>query len=210
MAGAYDSRMERSAPPGDRAASGSHASTALSPAEFGERFGVAARTLWCVAMAMTQDRTEAEDVLQDAAAIALSKLKEFEPNTNFTAWMATIVSLVALGRRRKSIRRRTASTDPGSLDGMPERASADTTRPVTSMGQLAEDQQEFEDRVVTALSRLEESRRACLLLRTVLDLPYAEIARVTGSPQGTIASRVFRGLKRLGDDLEPRHLEVVK
>lgn len=175
----------------------------MSPAEFGERFGVAARTLWCVAVAMTQDRTEADDVLQEAATVALGKLTQFDADTNFTAWMATIVRLVALGRRRKVNRRRTTSTDPGALDAMVGSASEHGGQPVTSSGQLAENQYAFEDRVVSALSRLDESRRACLLLRTVLDLPYAEIARVLGVPEATAMSHVHRARLALRDSLGP-------
>lgn len=204
MAGAYDSGMERSALPGDRAAGRSSTRPALSPAEFGERFGAAARTLWCVAAAMTQDRTEAEDVLQEAAAVALGKLEQFDASTNFTAWMAAIVRLVALGRRRKSIRRKTAPTDPGALDGMASSVEEGKGRSVTSMGQLAEDQHAFEDRVVRALGRLEESRRACLLLRTVLDLPYAEIGRVLDIPEATAMSHVHRARLTLRETLGSR------
>ncbi len=216
MAGTYDSRMERSALPGDRAAGGSSRPPALSPAEFGERFREAARTLWCVAAAMTQDRTEVEDLLQEAATIALGKLEEFDASTNFAAWMAAIVRLVALGRRRKSIRRRTAPMDPGTMDGLAASAAEGKERSVTSMGQLAEDQQAFEDRVVSALSRLEESRRACLLLRTVLDLPYAEIGRVLGMPEATAMSHVHRARLALreslgsGAGLEQKHGGVTR
>lgn len=195
--------MERSPFPGDRAASGSSTPAALSPAEFGERFDAAARTLWCVAAAVTQDRTEVDDVLQEAAAIALGKLDEFDAGTKFAAWMAAIVRLVALGRRRTAIRRRTASTDPGALDGLERRASQYEGRAVTSMGQLADDQQAFGDRVVSALGRLEENRRACLLLRTVLHLPYAEIARVLGMPEATAMSHVHRARQSLRETLGP-------
>jgi len=64
--------------------------------------------------------------------------------------------------------------------------------------------------VLAAVERLPEDQKEAILLRYVSDLSYAEIARVTSTPQGTVASHVFRGLKRLGEDIDARHLEVVK
>ena len=48
-----------------------------------------------------------------------------------------------------------------------------------------------------ALGRLEETARACLLLRVVLDLPYQEISRSLGIPQGTAMSHVHRARRAM-------------
>ncbi len=57
--------------------------------------------LWYVAAAIVGDRARAEDVLQEAAMIALGKLDTFEAGTSVQAWLAQIVRYVALNHRRR-------------------------------------------------------------------------------------------------------------
>ena len=63
-------------------------------------------TLWTLATAVLADRSQAEDVLQEACVIALQKLDQFQTETSFTAWMGRIVRFVALNHLRSRIRRR--------------------------------------------------------------------------------------------------------
>ena len=64
--------------------------------------------------------------------------------------------------------------------------------------------------VRAAIATLPDGLRETLILRFVSDLSYAEIARVTGTPEGTVASRIYRALDRLGSQLEPKHLEIMR
>src|SRR5687767_9016051 len=68
------------------------------PIEFARNFRDSYRTLWTIAAGIVNDPFIAEDVVQEAAVTALGKLNEFEPNTNFTAWMAKIVRYIALNQ----------------------------------------------------------------------------------------------------------------
>src|SRR5688572_23487851 len=77
----------------------------LGPAEFSERLQSASRTLWLIAAAVLGRRSDADDVLQEAAVIGLRKLSDFDPATNFAAWMGGIVRNVARNQARKNIRR---------------------------------------------------------------------------------------------------------
>ena len=54
------------------------------------------------------------------------------------------------------------------------------------------DQSEFDDRLLRALSMLEETARTCLLLRTLSDMPYREISQILEIPEGTAMSHVHR------------------
>ncbi|MCC6971026.1 MAG: RNA polymerase sigma factor [Phycisphaerales bacterium] len=176
---------------------------ALTPTEFGPLFERAARKLWCVAAAVTSDRDRASDVVQEAAVIALGKLCEFDPGTSFDAWMAQIVRFVALNDRRKSKRRPSRSADPAVLDSTsnPDRDSPDR-RGHRSLGALLSDEHAFDDAVLHSLASLEENARACLLMKTVLGLSYAEIARTLSIPEGTAMSHVHRARKAMRDQLK--------
>ncbi|MBL8759856.1 MAG: RNA polymerase sigma factor, partial [Phycisphaerae bacterium] len=148
----------------------------LTPTEFAGLFEQAARKLWCVAAAVTSDRDRASDVVQEAAVVALAKLIEFDPATSFDAWMAQIVRYVALNDRRKSKRRPARAADPAVLDATSNPDPAPRTGH-RSLGALLADEHAFDDAVRHSLAELEETARACLLMKTVLGLSYADIAR---------------------------------
>jgi RNA polymerase sigma factor (sigma-70 family) len=52
---------------------------------------------------------------------------------------------------------------------------------------------------LAALAYLPEKQRVAVTLRYLQDLPYAEIARITGWPESTAKTLVRRGLIRLRD-----------
>ncbi len=138
--------------------------------------------------------------------IALGKLDQFDPGSNFTAWMARIVRFVALNHGRK----RAAQTlvDPESLDRSHESASTaqaraefDRANALNGRGDLHPEQSAFDDRLLSALNTLDPNARACLLLRVVLNMPYREIARALDMAEGTAMSHVHRSRLALRDVL---------
>lgn len=168
-----DSSRENGSPPGQPRG-------VLTRAEFAAGFDRCWKTLWCVAAGVLGDRTQAEDVVQEAALIAMDKLEEFDPGTNLTAWLARIVRNVALNHaRRRKLERSWAAA---------ARQSASTTSPVRP-----DPAREIDDeQVLSALGTLSETARTCLLMRTVLDLSYKEIAATLEIPAGTAMSHVHR------------------
>ena len=143
---------------------------------------------------------EAEDVLQDAVLIALRKLDKFDPATAFSAWMGQIVRNVALNHARKRARDRAVSVTPAHLSETPCGRPAETVR-LTGRGKIDDDQSGFDDRVLTALGDLDDTERACLLLRIILDMSYREISRALGIPTGTAMSHVHRARQALRETL---------
>jgi RNA polymerase sigma-70 factor, ECF subfamily len=178
--------------------------TKLSPDAFASRFTACSRTLWCIAAAILNDRTQAEDVLQEAALIALRKLDQFDPDTAFVAWMGQIVRYVALNHARRRTNARTVPVDPGRLDEVVARIEPGPAGTVGGRGEVAADRAGFDDELLAALNELPEDARACLLLRTVLDMPYREIARVLDVPEGTAMSHVHRARAALRARLADR------
>ena len=82
---------------------------------------------WVIAAAVTGDRAEADDVVQEASLIALRKLADFTVGTNFSAWISHIVRLTALNHLKKSGRRHVVVTDPATIDGAQVPAAAYAT-----------------------------------------------------------------------------------
>ena len=128
------------------------------------------------ALSLTRDRAEADDLVQDAVALALKSSGKFEPETNFAAWSHSIVR----NRFLSSVRQRRRRED---LDGVAARA--DRADPP------------HEDRLALKeldrmLGRLPAALREALLLVAVQGLSYDEVAAVQGCAVGTAKSRVFR------------------
>jgi RNA polymerase sigma-70 factor, ECF subfamily len=173
------------------------------PLDFAAQFEGSFRVLWLVAMSIVTHRTDAEDVVQEAALLALSKLDQFQPGTNFRAWMAQMVRYVALNYVRKRQKHRAGSIDTNPEDGSSIFAApADPGRlQMNHMGQLPTDQPFFDDQIIVALASIDETARACLLLRTIENMEYSEIARVLNIPPGTAMSHVHRTRQYLRESL---------
>ena len=187
------------------AITGSTASaTGLSRSEFARQFSGSYRVLWLIAASVTGDKSHADDVVQDAAMIALEKLDQFQPGTSFTAWMGQMVRFLALNEMRKRKGRRTVACDPGTMDQADP--SGDPAlrvggRELDARGQAPPEQELFDDQLMQALQGIGETARACLLLRTVQDMEYSEIAKALDIPEGTAMSHVHRSRQVLRERL---------
>jgi RNA polymerase sigma-70 factor (ECF subfamily) len=165
--------------PGDMGAqaSGSEA------ARFALLFQASRPRLWLVAAAVLGDRSEAEDVVQEAAIVGMRKFAEFSDGTSFDAWMGQITRNLALNARRARTRRGNA------LDRHNQR----TPQGSSSMNGLPE----HDERLSAAMEKLDEISRTCLLLRVVGQTPYHAIAQMLGIPEGTCMSHVHRARRQL-------------
>lgn len=160
--------------------------------------------LWGLATALVGDRSEAEDLVQEAAMVGLKKLEQFTPGSNFSAWMAKIVRLHAVNWRRKKAGRRTSAADPTDLDqsqSAPELPSSEPQVRDSAAGKTHHIEEEFDDTLLKGLQQLDEVPRACLLLRVVHDLAYDEIAAMLELPSGTAMSHVHRSKRRLREEM---------
>jgi RNA polymerase sigma-70 factor, ECF subfamily len=149
-----------------------------------------------------------EDVLQEAALLALKKVDQFEPGTHFVAWMAQMVRFVALNQVRKQARTHAAPLDENTPQS-PRRAVGPAPSPGAELrlgrrGEVPPGQGSFDDELMHALDHLTDVARACLLLRTVEGLDYEEIGRVLEIPEGTAMSHVHRSRMRMRAELMRR------
>ncbi len=182
------------------------------PQDFAQSFQAAYRVLWFIASGILGDRTLAEDVVQEAAIIAIGKWDQFQAGTSFTAWMGQIVRYVALNYARSERKRRAIGLDEAAVEHLAPAVSDSPEADglwVSLRGELPEDQRHFDDRVMQALGSLSEIARACLLLRTLEGLEYSEISKLLDIPEGTAMSHVHRSRRALRQrlaDLEARPL----
>lgn len=156
----------------------------------GLAFGVAHR--------LTRDRSEAEDLVQDAALLAFRGFPSFQLGTNFKAWYLRILTNCFLMRYRK----RKKLPEHVNLDNAPplfllrESVAAglhETSRDPAAelLGRMTAEQ------IGKALGDLPEEFRLVTTLYFLDDMPYRGIAEVLGLPVGTVRSRLHRGRRML-------------
>jgi len=133
------------------------------------------------ALALTRNRSDADDLLQNAVTNALRARESYAPGTNFKAWMSCILR----NRFLSDIRRRRESV---SVEDAPAEFFA---RPASQDGHMAL----LELR--RAMARLRPDHRLALVMITVQGMSYEEASAALGVPVGTVKCRVFRARKLL-------------
>jgi len=134
---------------------------------------------------LTQDATEAEDLVQETYTKALRGFSGFEAGTNFRAWMFRILRNTFLTSRSGL---KSATIQDQELDAMP----SNHPTPEAILIQQAD-----RELVQQALTQLAVPFREILLLCEVEEMSYEEIAQVLAIPIGTVMSRLYRARKAL-------------
>ena len=163
----------------------------LTAQEFSERFEGVRKRLWLIAAGVLCDRADADDVVQEAAIVALRRLDEFVEGTHFEAWMGRITRHVARNALRGRRRSRAA------MQRLADRTDPDHSAGPGAIGSWADDAP-----LQAALESLEEPVRLCLLLRVVGGVQYQVIAELMEMPEGTAMSHVFRARRKMRGLLE--------
>jgi len=135
---------------------------------------------------LTQDRAEAEDLVQETYAKALRGFSSFQPGTNFRAWIYRILRNSFLSSRTGL--KITVELDEEGSDHLP-------TETATPESLLIE--RTNREMVQQALAGLPVQFREILLLCEVEEMSYQEIADTLAIPMGTVMSRLFRARKAL-------------
>jgi RNA polymerase sigma-70 factor, ECF subfamily len=151
--------------------------------------------LYNFAQWLTQDRAEAEDLVQETYLKALKGFSSYQQGTNFRAWMYKILRNTFL-TSRTGLKATAVSLDDED-DPVPEPAVTETPESVL----LAHvDRQAIEN----ALEQLPVKFREIILLSDVEDMSYQEIAETLAVPIGTVMSRLSRARKAMRESLATR------
>jgi RNA polymerase sigma-70 factor (ECF subfamily) len=145
-------------------------------------------SLYHVALRLTRNRAEAEDVVQEAFLRAFRSFHRFNPGTNCRAWLFTILRNVFLNRVRTQ-GREVLEAEMGGLDNVELAGEPDVDRnPEEQFLQTM-----LHGDVDRALTALPLPFREAVMLVDIEGLTYREVADVLSCPIGTVMSRLSRG-----------------
>jgi RNA polymerase sigma-70 factor (ECF subfamily) len=150
------------------------------------------------ALRLLRHRSDAEDLLQEAALAACRGFGTFRQGTNFKAWFFKILTNCFYGRHRR-LAREGEATD---LDDVPELYLFERTAEVGLHQSVPDAARHVLSRldgeeIANALQSLPEEYRVVSTLYFIDDFAYQDIAEILGVPVGTVRSRLHRGRKIL-------------
>ena len=142
-----------------------------------------------VALGLTGNHHDAQDVAQEALIAAWEHLHQFRGGSSFSTWLYRIAT-------RRALSKLTRGGDTSSLDLLPELTDPATEPEDTAERNLAA------GAVAGALLALPLAQRTVVVLHHFEGLSYAEVASVTGVSEPSVRSHLFRARRALAKTLE--------
>ncbi|MBI2516423.1 MAG: sigma-70 family RNA polymerase sigma factor [Opitutae bacterium] len=162
-------------------------------------YDLLSRPLYSLALRVTNDSAEAQDIVQDVFLQLWHKAADYSPaRGSVFAWAATLtrnraIDRVRMRKRRTEIVHASAADIPGGEAGAGESDSAD----ILWIKEKAA-------AVRTALASLDTPQRSAIELAFFGGLTQQQIAERLGEPLGTVKARIRRGLLKLRETLSAR------
>jgi RNA polymerase sigma-70 factor, ECF subfamily len=144
----------------------------------------------------------AEELLQEVFLRIIKGAARYQRKAKFTTWMYTIARNICVDQSRRAKHRQAASLDAPMDQGDDGRSLKDV---LPSDGPAVDRQaigHELQEKLKEAIGSLNDEQREVFLMREYLNLPFKEIAEITGCPDNTVKSRMRYALEHLRKQLE--------
>jgi RNA polymerase sigma-70 factor (ECF subfamily) len=142
--------------------------------------------LYRVALRLSGNAADADDLVQETMLKAYRSWDQYEKGTNAKAWLLTILRHAFINEYRRRQRH-------------PESVDVDTIEPFAVFPEVQDEDPQgaffdriVDDEVLKAIDQLPETFRETLVLSDVEGMSYQEIAGILEIPVGTVKSRLFR------------------
>jgi len=147
--------------------------------------------IYALAVRMTRNHHDAEDITQETFILAYRKLKGFRGKSSLGTWLHRIAVNLCLSRARK---KRPSELDEEMIPRIPDRENRTRIEVQAQANQLKES-------LASAVAKLPPRQRMCFLLRTQENLKYREVSRLMKCKEGTAKALYHQALGNLRKDL---------
>ena len=154
--------------------------------------------LFNLALNLTRNRKDAEDLVQETFLRAYRFFDSYQPGTHIKAWLFRILRNTFINRYR-SARARPEEVDFGKIESAYEQMiDAEFLRKVQPASPEAVVMEGvLDDEIQEAVRNLPEEYRLVVLMALLEEMSYKEIAASLSIPLGTVMSRLHRGRRLL-------------
>lgn len=160
--------------------------------------------MFAVALKLTRNPTDAQDLVQEAVVRALRFHDKFQEGTYMKAWLLTILRNTFINEYRKKARR-PILVDVVEVDTV-EKPVSDRDMGFYPEALKSKDVLELlDDDIRHAVDALPEGHRHTVIMADLQDMSYKEIAEKLDCPLGTVMSRLHRGRRILRQHLSNGH-----
>jgi RNA polymerase sigma-70 factor (ECF subfamily) len=152
--------------------------------------------LYRLAYRLTGSKPEAEDLFQELLIKALGKLDDLVNIEEPGSWLSRVMYNLFVDQHRRFARQRMHVVEEGKLAGDGLAGLPGGENPVAEQERL-----EQMNQLDSALQQLSEEHRIIVLLHDTEGYKLSEIQELTGTPIGTVKSRLHRARARLREIL---------
>ena len=148
----------------------------------------------------------AEDIFQETLLRVMKNAGSYTPRAKFTTWALQIARNLTLDHYKRENLRQHASIDATTGGEGEEQTFASLLKGTGPQSIDVLQHRELIEEVRVGITHLPQNQREALILRVHQDMPYAEIAEVLGSPEGTVKYWVHEAIAALSRHLQKRGL----
>jgi RNA polymerase sigma-70 factor, ECF subfamily len=140
-----------------------------------------------------------EDVTQEVFMRLVQNAQEFKHEARFSTWLYAIARNLCIDQLRRLQHRRHPSLDQPLGPDREGRTLGDSiaTQHPSASAERSAVSSEVQATILKAVEALPDEQREVFLLREVADLPFKDIADITGASENTVKSRMRYALDRL-------------
>ncbi|NIR46879.1 sigma-70 family RNA polymerase sigma factor [candidate division KSB1 bacterium] len=152
--------------------------------------------LYNLAFHLSNNRWDAEDLVQETYLKAYLSFENFEEGSNFRGWIYTILYHSFINHYRKKSRM------PLRIDFDYLKDTCPDDRNSRKFSLFTDDyERHLADEVLLAMEKLPEHYKVPVILADLFDMKYKEVASALKCPIGTVMSRIARARQKLRNSL---------
>jgi len=157
------------------------------------------KNVYNLALKMTKNEEDAQDISQEAFIKAYNQLEAFRGDSKFSVWLYRLTYNLCIDFLRKKPKAQVIS-----LSAQQEESGDSFEIEIPDLRELPADsvfRKELQTEIAQSIDELSQGHREIIVMREINDMSYTEIAETLGISEGTVKSRLARARLSLANIL---------